>query len=123
MKTIEVPKVSKPCWMNGAYTIAFVRSNKGNFILKGYSGDVRYYLKHSNIKWFANFTYYSNEGRRSHWKCGNKNIYISTPTLKPKKKNSITFPYHFAIYKKLEEGNIILKLKRLPNRYIPEIFE
>ena len=118
MKTIEVPKVSKPCWMNGAYTIAFVRSNKGNFILKGYSGDVRHYLEHSNIKWFANFTYYSSNGSRSHWKCGNKRVYISTPTFKPKKK-SYGNPYHFKIYNK---GKTI-KLKRLPNRYVPEIFD
>ena len=92
MKTIEVPKVTKPCWMNGAYTIAFVYSDKGNFILKGYAGDIHHYLNNFNGKWFANFTYYPNlDGKRKHWRCSNDNVYIWQPTFKPKKKALLHF--------------------------------
>jgi len=40
MLTIDAPKVTKPCWSEGAYTISFIYSNKGNFIVKGWLGDV-----------------------------------------------------------------------------------
>lgn len=123
MKEIIVPKVSKPCWENGAFTIAFVYSNQGNFILKGYIEDIHIYLKNiSNIKYFAKFNFYPNlSGNRGYWKTNIDRVYINEPNLNPKRKSFISFPYHFRI----DNRNIgkEFKLKRMPTRYIPEIFE
>jgi len=57
------------------------------------------------------------------WKCTNPDIYITKPTLK-KQKSTIRNSYHFTItnYKGKESAKIIL-LKRLPKKYIPELFE
>lgn len=123
MKEIIVPKVSRPCWENGAFTIAFVYSNQGNFVLKGYFGDIEEYLKNiPNIKYFARFNFYPNSsGKRGYWRTNNSNVCISSPSLNPKRKSYISYPYHFRI----NNRNIgkDFKLKRMPNRYIPEIFE
>lgn len=122
MKTIEVPKVTKPSWSDGAFTIAFVYSNKGNFILKGYSGDVRHYLK--NYKYFANFTFYSYKGMRSYWSCSNDGVYIREPNLRSQPEDGWGYKHHFQVIKYDRNSNKKeFKLKRLPNKYIAEIFE
>ena len=123
MKEVIVPKISKPCWENGAFTIAFVYSNQGNFVLKGYNGDIHEYLKNiPNIKYFARFNFYPNlSGSRGYWETNIDKVYISSPNLNPKKKSFISYPYHFRI-RNVHTGKEF-KLKRMPNRYIPEIFE
>lgn len=122
MKTIEVPKVTKPSWSDGAFTIAFVYSNKGNFILKGYSGDVRHYLK--DYKYFANFTYYGCNGMRSYWSCSNDGVYIKKPKLRSQPEGGQGYKYHFQVIKYDRNSNKKeFKLKRLPKKYIAEIFE
>jgi len=122
MKEIIVPKVSKPCWENGVFTIAFVYSNQGNFVLKRYIGDVEAYLDKCNIKYFAKFNFYPNlSGNRGYWRCSNPDIWISSPSFKPKIKSAYSSPYHFKIVNSHTKKEF--NLKRMPNRYIPEIFE
>jgi hypothetical protein len=128
MKTIEVPKVSKPCWINGAYTIAFIYSNKGNFILKGFSGDVALYLKELEKighKWFGNFTYHRKKTVRGHWKCSSNRVYIHEPHFKPKRNSLSSKAYYYVIcnYNKEKENETYISLKRLPTRYVKELFE
>ncbi len=128
MKTIEAPKVSKPCWSGGAYTIAFVYSNKGNFIIKGFYGDVDELLrkyKSRGYQYFVNLTLWHNKTHRRIWKCSIRGVYINGPTLNPKSNSILSFPYHFKISKYNQSGKKAAeyKLKRMPSRYIKEIFE
>ena len=118
MKTIEVPNVTKASWYEGAYTLAFIYSTKGNFLLKGYRGDVEAWIKSQNIKYFGKFIMYYHGQKRHMWNT-NTSVYISEPTIK-KTQSSISAKYHFVIWRSSEET---IKLKRLPKRYIPELFD
>lgn len=91
MKTIEVPKVTKPSWSDGAFTIAFV---------------------------------YSNKGMRSYWSCSNDGVYIREPNLRSHPEDGWGYKHHFQVIKFDKNSNKKeFKLKRLPKRYIAEIFE
>ncbi len=128
MKTIVAPNVTRPNWGNGAYTIAFVYSNKGNFAVKGFYGDVEKLIneyKSQGYKYFANFTLWQNGKYRNLWKCSTPRVYIHGPSLDAKSLSALSYPYHFKISKFGKDGSKTgsYKLKRMPSRYINEIFE
>lgn len=79
MKIIEVEKVTKKQWMGGAWTFAFIYSNKGNFILKGFRADIEEHLKKMNCKYFGNFVMYGPDGKINWWMTNKKNTYITHP--------------------------------------------
>lgn len=118
MKTIEVPNVTKPSWWLGAWTIAYIYSNKGNYILKGWRGDVLEYIHNLNIRYFVNFVLYHQGTKRNIWDCSNPNVTIFEP--KPFKRGKHTAKYHFRV--KNYDADKTFKLKRLPKRYVEEIF-
>ena len=118
MKIIEVDKVTKRCWAGGAWTFAFIYSNKGNFIAKGYMADIQEHLKRMGCKYFGNFVMYGPDGKRNWWRTNTKDTYITEPSLK--KKKNIKHPYHFVIDNYGENKKYVLK--RMPKKYIPEIF-
>lgn len=63
-KEIEVPASGKNGWAGGAYTMAFVYSNKGNFVVKGFFEEVKNFLKkkkNEGWKYFANYTMFSTD--------------------------------------------------------------
>lgn len=117
MITIDVPNVTRPGWSGGSYTIAFIYSNKGNYTLKGYYADINEYIKSLNIKYFGNFVLYGSGTSRNIWRCSNKNITIWETTLK---KCKYGFQFHFKVNN--YETKKHFKLKRLPNKYVNEIF-
>jgi hypothetical protein len=115
---IYVPNVTEKCWSLGAYTLCFVYSNKGNFVLKGWIGDIdKYfkYLKNKGYKFFYYKSMYHYGIERGYWSFHNDDVYIHEPTL----KNSKTFEkYHFVVKNSLTKKKF--KFKRLPNKWIPE---
>ena len=115
----------KPKWMGGAYTIAFVYSNKGNFILKGYGAEIREYLqnlKGKGYKYIINETLWSTDwaGKkrfRSIWSISTSNTYISSPTPKSKSKDPDKFKW---VIKRFDDVVTTMKFKRLPKKWVPD---
>lgn len=112
---IIAPKVSYPCWMNGAFCITFVYSNKGNFVVKGYSGDIIAYLNDfvfKGGKYFANRVAYPYPEQRNYWFHYKNDIYIREPDVRDKQ-------FHFKVFR-FGPNKFELKFKRLPNKWIKE---
>ena len=121
MREIIVPKVTKRSWSDGAYTIAFIYSNKGNFVLKGFSGDVRHYLKDlvkRDYKYFANFTYWQYGMCRNHWLFYKDHIYIFEPVLVGRMRKIP--PYKSKFHYTVTNFTTVSKFKRLPNKWIAD---
>lgn len=110
-------KTSHKCWSNGAYSLCFVYSNKGNFLLKGYVGDITNYLnelKTQGYKFFYNLRMYSNGESRGYWTFYNRNTPEGCTIIEPDIRDK---QYHFRV---TNFDNIDLKFKRLPNKWIKE---
>ncbi|MDA3856428.1 MAG: hypothetical protein PF569_09285 [Candidatus Woesearchaeota archaeon] len=114
---ITAPKLSKKGWAKGAYCLCFVYSNKGNFIVKGYVGDVDILLKEyksKEYKFFFNKTFWHSGIHRGYWSFYNrdseKGCTITAPDIRSKK-------YHFNV---TNFDNIDMKFKRMPNKWIKE---
>ena len=132
---IKVRPSGKSSWYGGAYTIAFVYSNKGNFIVKGYIAEVEEYLKSlhdKGYKYFVNFSLWSRnefsntKQHRNIWKFWNKDYSIYEPQKKRVSKrdkehnrNKWRISKYFSWNK--SENDIELIFKRLPKRWIPEM--
>ena len=120
---ILAPNVTKKSWYKGGpFSICFVYSNKGNFVVKGWMGDIESYLKgliNKGYKFFYKLSMYHYGIERSGWFFYKENIHIRKPSLKVKnKKNKFNQPYHFTVYSL--DNDLYYKFKRLPNRWIPE---
>jgi hypothetical protein len=121
-KEFVIPNSGKPTWSGGAYVLAFVYSNKGNFILKGYCEEVHEKLKSmTDLKWFANFTLWNCRQHRSIWYFWKKGVGIFTPQgvdEYQKRRN-----WEFRRYAELGQrsNGPVLKFKRLPKRWVQEM--
>jgi hypothetical protein len=125
---IDVPANGKPRWMYGAYTLCFVYSkHNGNFILRGYRGEVMEYLKKNYTHYFYYVSMWSNGRSRGHWEFWKEHIGIFGPyrnsrTFKGKSKWKFEVrPY--SSYKHVEDGYKDVEslwFKRMPHRWIPE---
>lgn len=122
----EIPANGKPKWYGGAYTLAFVYSNKGNILLKGYNTEVREYLrklKSDGYKFIVNETMWhvdswTNKKKfRSIWRTSGNGTYISAPD--PKFKNDPS-KLKWVIENFDSNDRLILKFKRLPKRWVSE---
>ena len=61
---------------------------------------------------------------RSYWSCSNDGVYIKEPKLRSQPKGGQGYKYHFQVIKFDKNSNKKeFKLKRLPKKYIVEIFE
>lgn len=118
-KIIEVPKSGRDNWYYGAYTYAFVYSNKGNFLVKGYLKEVRDYIDRHFDRFFVRFTLYHAGLSRNILEFGKKcRLYVSDPVLK---KRGYTPRYVVEpAYYEHNKNAIRLKFKRFPNKWIPE---
>lgn len=125
---IEVPASGKPKWSKGAFTLCFVYSKyKGNFILKGFLGEVEEYLKKNYTHYFYNMTLWSDGRHRNIWGFWKKNVGIFEPSnsriLGMNKKYRIR--EYYDSYSSDEEERKKeaeeLSFKRMPNRWIPPL--
>lgn len=121
----EIPATGKPNWGGGAYTIAFVYSNKGNFIVKGYLKEIRDYLNveiSKGLKFIVNYTLWSKNpytGSKHHrdiWNSSNNNVSVFEPDYKVKDKEFRRYKWKIVNYNNDKE----LEFKRFPKRWIPE---
>lgn len=111
--------------MGGAYTLAYVYSNKGNFLVKGYVREVEKYLetlKQKGYKYFVNLSlrhtksYCVQNDHRDIWKFYKDDNYsIWQPRRKTNKKKWDKW----CVYS-CNENKTIMEFKRMPNRWIPE---
>lgn len=123
---IDVPANGKPNWYEGAYTLCFVYSkHKGNFILRGWRGEVMEYLKKNYTHYICYISMWHNGFSRGHWKFWKENsVSIFEPT--PKSKYRKTFKFTVVKYdndKRYDEDGYELarlNFKRMPHRWIPE---
>lgn len=111
---IDVQANGKPDWYTGAYTLVFVYSrNKGNFILRGYRGEVMEYLKKNYTHYFCYISMWHNGSQRGHWHFWKDNVMIFEPS-----KSSKTWKYKIRTYADDEKKELVFK--RFPRRWIPE---
>lgn len=122
-KIIDVPASGKRGWMNGAYSLTFVYSkHNGNFVLRGYIGEVQEYLKKNYTHYFCNMVLFGGYRHRNIWKFWKDSVGIFEPIVKSRyeKRNR---KYHVGMYSSLgdsSETKISYEFKRLPKRWIPE---
>lgn len=126
----EIPASGKSNWSGGAYTLAFVYSNKGNFLLKGYFGEIKEYLENLRTKGYrfiVNYSLWHKDewtGKSKHrdiWSVSSKGTYLSEPDPKCRFKKANKFKWILTRYG-IEEGEKTKELtfKRLPKKWIPE---
>jgi len=103
-------------WGGGAWVIAFVYSNRGNFVLKGYHNEVKKELDSMNgLKYFVNFSMWFGGTHRDWWQVSGKGVYMREPDKSNK------FKWKIYRYKSEDNDRRELTFKRLPKRWIPEI--
>ena len=120
---IIAEKLSKANWPNGAYTLCFVYSNKGNILIKGYLGDVDLEikkLKAKGYKFFYNLLMFGGGQSRNYWSFYKDGVYIDEP-YRPKRGDR----NHHYIFKTFHHGpndeKFEIKFKRLPKRWVKEL--
>lgn len=122
-KVIDVPASGKRGWMGGAYTLTFVYSkHNGNFVLRGYIGEVQEYLKKNYTHYFCNMVLFGGYRYRNIWKFWKDSVGIFEPVIKSRyeKRNR---KYRVSQYSDLggsSETKTSYEFKRLPKRWIPE---
>jgi hypothetical protein len=102
------------------YTFAFVYSNKGNFLVKGYLTEVENFLKkekEKGLKYFANFTFFNKGKNRGYWKFYKDNTFISEKCFNRHYKYLTTPKWIFRNNKK----DISVSFKRLPKKWVKEL--
>lgn len=123
---IKVPSNGKPNWGEGARTLCFVYSkHQGNFILEGYLGEVKNFLKANFTHYFCYFSLWHNGRSRGYWRFWKDNmvsIFQPSKVSKHWKYRVVQYVpdggYGFSIFNK--KVNTVLEFKRLPKRWIPE---
>lgn len=122
---IEIKPDGKRGWIGGAYTLAYVYSNKGNFLVKGYIREVEEYLKslkQKGYKYFVNLSlrhtksYMMQTNHRDIWKFYKDDDYsIWKPQIKTNKKKWSKWQLY-----SYDDKKTIMEFKRMPNKWIPE---
>lgn len=141
---VIVPADGKTGWWEGAFTINFVYSNKGNFIVKGYRREVEEYLRkrvqNEGLKYVINQVLYGGKNWktggsqfRDIWNHYDERVRLSEPsssseyigntyrTRRVWRENDRKWIFRFNETKHWDSNTIYeLKLKRFPNRWVPE---
>lgn len=118
-----------PDWYGGAYTLAFVYSNKGNFILKGYLKEIQDELekkKKEGLKYYVNLTLWHKGQSRNILKFYKDTVCICEPKYSRNNRwNKDTRKYKIYYYdsKYIDDNGIkpLLTFKRLPKNWIPSL--
>ncbi len=130
---IDVPANGKPDWSDGARSMYFVYSKyKGNFILRGFRGEVDEYLKKHYTHYFYYVSMWSHGKSRGHWNFWKSNVYILGPAPRSRCCRRYKYEFHLSTtgkYKSLDElgkakkmaQENTLRFKRMPHRWIPEL--
>ena len=115
-KEIIVPGDGTSGWAEGAYTLAFVYSNTGNFLIKGYLREVKTYIKKNFDKYFVNYSLWYDGRNRNIWDFWKKDIGIFEPShSKLLKTRKWEFRYYYG------KGNDAVLFKRLPKCWVKEL--
>ena len=125
---VEVAASVIPGWEGGAYCLAFVYSNKGNFILKGYLREIEEHLaqlKKVGYKYFVNLSLWAYGSHRDIWKFYiDQNIYIQRPRYNRQTKKWTKWSiYRFKTPDCDKPRGVIKEFKRLPKKWLPEMEE
>jgi len=123
-----IPASGESGWHGGAYTLAFVYSNKGNFLMKGYLKEIQaeldklktkgykyivnLSLRHTGLIWDSG-SFKNVKSHRDIWDTSNKRVYISNPDSDTNNK--------WEIRKYGDKDNVeTLLFRRLPNKWISD---
>lgn len=128
LPTTVLPPDGKRGWSYGAYTLAFVYSSKGNFVLKGYYREVKQRLNalsQEGTKWFVNLTlWHRSYGHRSIWDFWKDDVTIMEPS---KSRSSKRWEGKWRVLKHKNRsgyGEMVelekMEFKRMPKKWIPE---
>jgi hypothetical protein len=118
-EVINVPNDGEPKWYGGAFTLAFVYSNKGNFLVKGYDKEVEQYIKTHFTRYFVRMVLYGKGEHRDIFHFGSKcNLALDAPHFKRSDYHNKyrVRPYG---YGSIPLG-VQLTFKRFPTKWIPE---
>jgi len=128
---IEVTPSGKPDWSGGAWCLAWTYTSKGNFLLKGFYGDIEKYIKEKGWKcWSVMNLYHTNSMDKfpyyrrptgtyrtiiKTFKC---DFWISSPDTNARRKRPRD--YRFKVYPEDAYNRKLdgLLLKRLPKRFL-----
>ena len=117
---IEVPASGKPDWYEGAFSLFVVYSkHNGNFILKGYRGEVEKYLKKNYTHYFYCCSMWCNGKCRENWHFWLDNVNIFKPFKTSRLRKMTHTDRKFCVYKSADFKSQ-LSYKRMPNHWIPE---
>lgn len=126
---IKVPANGHPGWYGGARTWCFVYSkDHGNFILEGFLGEVKEYLKKNYTHYFCYYSMWSQSRSRGYWRFWKEhNVNIIAPSKFCKERKYIIEKREVKPFNngRINYGNIktttfLMKLKRMPKRWIKE---
>jgi hypothetical protein len=133
---IEVEPSGKPNWSGGAWCLAWTYTEKGNFLLKGFYGDIQDYIKqkgwkcwsvinlyHTNSKY--KFAYYRRPfgNYRTTIKTFKCDFFIISPSLNQRKMKPRDYRFKVNPENSYSRGLKGLVLKRLPNQFVEFEFE
>lgn len=113
-KIIEVKSSGIRSWYGGAYVTAFVYSDNGNFILKGFYKEVKIYLRSLGYKYFVNYTLWYKKEHRSIWDFWKKTVSII------EKSGGSRFCDSKSKWEIYDDKNYV-KFKRLPRKWVKEM--
>jgi len=119
---IDVKASGHPDWYRGAFVLAFVYSkHHGNFILRGYRGEVKKYLEKKYTHYFVYWSMWCNGTSRGHWEFWKDRVSFYEPSKLRK-----TWKYNIVKYDDVSFGGFIKTMKvldfpfkRIPKRWIP----
>lgn len=116
---IEVPASGQSDWGNGAYTHGFFYTPDGNFLLKGYYGEVKSYAKTKFDRYFVRLVLYSRFGSRTITTFSdNCRLSYSAPCLRRSDYRTKFEVYPYDYHR--NDNAIRLSFKRFPTKWIPE---
>jgi len=120
---IEVPASGETGMWGGAYTLAYVYSSKGNFLVKGYLREVEKYIEQTfKEKYFVNLSLWHRGKHRDIWKFWKDKVQMNAANpfryndRKPDPKHR-----KWEIYSGSGPDRIEVKFKRIPKRWVPEL--
>lgn len=114
---IIVPADGNPRWYGGAYALAFVYSNTGNYLVKGYHDEVKAYVRENFKKYFVNYSLWWQGHHREIWKFWKESVGVFSPSGVFKHKKWEIRRYMMG---GVTDGPIV-RFKRLPKCWVKEL--